>query len=530
MLTFCIFAETPLHLRGNNVRFMAFTPDANQKRIFDFIKDGKGNAVVRAVAGSGKTTTIVEGVRYIPKDESVAMMAFNTDIVEEVRQKVPAHIFVSTLHSAGWNAIQKTRRTKLNTKKYREIIMVKAMEWGLYSSGINPIEYTERVHKLVTLGRLSLSLNVDSLEETATKHDIQLTDYEAIRALEVIGEGRKDITQLDFTDMIFIAATERFVELPRFKWVFLDEAQDISVCQQELVMKMIAPGGRFIAVGDPAQAIYGFAGADTESFDKFRTRPDTVELPLSVSYRCSKEVVKYAQTVMKEIQPYEKAVEGEIVADGDVADIREGDFVLCRLTRPLVGLCFHLISRGTPAYILGRDIGRNLITLIKSTKALSLDGLWLKLDKEHQRIGEKILRQNPELTKDDLLEEAGYVMFQHKIDTLREIALKDSVNNPADLIREIDGLFHDKREGIRLATIHKAKGLEAERVFILEPDLMPSKWAKKPWQKEQEHNLMYVAYTRAKKTLAFIKDWKPNKKGRPSDGPKTDLPPLLFEL
>ena len=57
---------------------------------------------------------------------------------------------------------------------------------------------------------------------------------------------------------------------------------------------------------------------------------------------------------------------------------------------------------------------------------------------------------------------------------------------------------------MRLATVHKAKGLEAPRVFILEPNLMPSPWAKKAWQIEQEGNLQYVAVTRALETLIYL--------------------------
>ena len=55
-----------------------------------------------------------------------------------------------------------------------------------------------------------------------------------------------------------------------------------------------------------------------------------------------------------------------------------------------------------------------------------------------------------------------------------------------------------------LSTIHKAKGLENERVFFLLPDIIPSKYATQPWQIEQEMNLKYVATTRAKHTLIKV--------------------------
>ena len=72
------------------------------------------------------------------------------------------------------------------------------------------------------------------------------------------------------------------------------------------------------------------------------------------------------------------------------------------------------------------------------------------------------------------------------------------------LVSEIQTIFSDSAKGLTLATVHKAKGLEAPRVFILEPDLMPSRWATQEWQQEQERNLIYVAVTRALETLVYL--------------------------
>jgi hypothetical protein len=76
-----------------------------------------------------------------------------------------------------------------------------------------------------------------------------------------------------------------------------------------------------------------------------------------------------------------------------------------------------------------------------------------------------------------------------------------------DLVDKLEKIFSDNSDGICLSTIHKSKGLEADRVFIIHEDLMPSKHAVKDWEKEQEKNLMYVAYTRAKSVLGFIDDF-----------------------
>ena len=70
---------------------------------------------------------------------------------------------------------------------------------------------------------------------------------------------------------------------------------------------------------------------------------------------------------------------------------------------------------------------------------------------------------------------------------------------------EIEGLFSDDRPSVILATVHQAKGLEADRVFILYPDNLPMIWEnQQPWELKQEMNLKYVALTRAKAELIFV--------------------------
>ena len=81
------------------------------------------------------------------------------------------------------------------------------------------------------------------------------------------------------------------------------------------------------------------------------------------------------------------------------------------------------------------------------------------------------------------------------------------------LLAKIELTFTDEPNTSRLtlSTVHKAKGLEFETVFILDFDkYMPSKWAAQDWQKVQERNLIYVAVTRAKNKLVYIysDSWK----------------------
>ena len=80
--------------------------------------------------------------------------------------------------------------------------------------------------------------------------------------------------------------------------------------------------------------------------------------------------------------------------------------------------------------------------------------------------------------------------------------------NIEDLKLKIQSIFSDDIEGIILSTVHKAKGLEADRVFIVRPDLLPmTKNIRSQWERQQENNLTYVAITRARKELIYDNKW-----------------------
>ena len=74
-------------------------------------------------------------------------------------------------------------------------------------------------------------------------------------------------------------------------------------------------------------------------------------------------------------------------------------------------------------------------------------------------------------------------------------------------IHKIKAIFTDDIDGICLSTVHKVKGLEADRVFIVRPDLLPMTTVTKGWQVQQEKNLEYVAITRARMELIYDYKW-----------------------
>lgn len=490
-----------------------FKPSPYQQKIYDFVSDGTGNAVVDAVAGSGKSTTIVNSLKQIPEDQSVLFLAFNKAIVEELKIKVAfqENVEVMTLHSLGAKSIMGSVKTTVDGAKYRT-----HLNEGLKLKKYKPIneleyeelgEYKQNIMKLIDLVRVNLCSNVNQFMDLAYKHDLNILDNECDVAANVVRWGYKQLGSIDFTDMIYFPVMKKFT-MRKFDWVFIDECQDLNAAQRELFLKCIKPEtGRFVAVGDPRQAIYGFAGADVKSFNLLKQIPNTIELPLSVCYRCDANIIKIAKDIVPQIEAKDGAEEGTVDHEASIKDVEDGDMILCRNTAPLVELCMKYIADGTRAYIKGKDIGMNLINMINRTKRTNIEACTDVLYKELQKIAKKISKHQ-KCSLAEATESSQYVAYNDKIMALE--ALSEGLSQTRQLISRIEQIFSDKNtQGICLSTIHKSKGLEASRVFIACPDKLYNKRSMHiEWMAEQERNLVYVAYTRAKKYLGFIVDFE----------------------
>jgi hypothetical protein len=386
------------------------------------------------------------------------------------------------------------------------------MEVNFEEEKIERQGYLRRVVQLCDLGRMNLidtencDTGVEQLTEIATKHNVELQNGECFRAWHLINLGTSYFAKMDFTDMIYLPIKFN-VKVRQYDYVFIDECQDLNACQRTLMLSAIKPKtGRFVAVGDPAQAIYGFAGADAFSFTKLTELPNTVKLPLSVCYRCGKNIIAEAQKIISHIEAFDGAKDGAVEHDKELSHIQDGDMVLCRQTYPLVRLCLLFLSQGKKARIMGGDIGASLVKNIQDTKRKreewTLENMFNRLYADLDKVLKSIMRKE-KLSVEDAKETKTYDMAKEKISVIEMLAT--DCDSPEDICNKIKNIFSDDTKGgILLSTIHKSKGLEADRVFIIHPELMPSKFAKQDWEIEQENNLKYVAYTRAKSLLAFI--------------------------
>lgn len=476
---------------------MSFKPSKYQEAIFEHIKSSNENAVIEAVAGSGKTTTLIESMKLLSKErKNIIFIAFNKHIADEMRKKVPNGIEVKTMHAFGLEQIKKAYRgAVLDTNKMRKVIKDISHILELNKKEDLP-KYIEVLTSLVNLFRFNMCDDIISAKNIAMKHMLPATDALIFDAFTVIKHMnfRRDI--IDFTDMVYIPALED-IKINEYSLILVDECQDLSLCQIQLLMKMKGEEGRIIAVGDRNQSIYGFSGADDESFKKMCQIPNTKLLPLSISYRCSKQVIKCAQKIVPHIESFEHAPEGEVNHSAPINNIKEGDFVLCRTNSPIISLALQLLSQGKKVQIKGVDIGQRIVKRLEGTRASNLQSAI------------KIMRMQYEEALEAEEEESNVnLIYMEDIISACETII-EGCNTIDDVKNKIKLLFYeDPNSGIILMTAHKSKGLEAENVHIIMPDLMPLKTAFLDWEKIQEQNLHYVAITRAKHTLNYIRDWK----------------------
>jgi superfamily I DNA/RNA helicase len=485
-------------------------PSSYQKDIFNFLKEGNGNCVINAVAGSGKTTTIVGSLKYIPTDKSVIFLAFNKSIVEDIKLKVPSNVVVKTFHSLGASSIYKAYRDKaqLDNNKIFEFINNMSPRWSMIDKKEIDGDYKLRIKKIVDLARNTLCIEPEQLKDICYKHQIDVLGQEIERAIKIINDANNDISKFDFTDMIYWPANYDHFKLEKYDYIFVDECQDLNRTQHKLIEKLAHTDSRIVAVGDKNQAIYGFAGADADSFERLTKMPNTVLLPLSVNYRCGSKIIELAKNFVTQIIAHDNAPEGILEHNASVKDVLEGDMVLCRNSAPLVKLCLEYLHDNKKAYVKGADIGEDLIRLIVRSNTRTTDNLKNWLDTEMKKVILAIKKKYPFLEDVEIKEHNTFILFHEKWTLINTIIKEENMVDNESLIKKIRQIFIDNSSGICLSTIHKAKGLENDRVFIIDKEkTLPSKYAKLPWQREQEKNLEYVAYTRAKNYLGIVTDW-----------------------
>jgi DNA helicase-2/ATP-dependent DNA helicase PcrA len=470
-----------------------------QKNIYDKVENTNSNLAIVSTAGSGKTTTALECLNRVPKSKKSIFLSFSNFIVSELKERVPSHVEASTLHSLGCRMVMDYYSgIKFHENKFFNLAMnsYKKKEFSkeIYRKCYN-------IQEISNYLRLTLTpLTFEDTIEMCSHFGIDWEEENIDKAIELIERDYKP-KQLDFTDMIYIPAMNPQIVNQVFDCVFIDEAQDTNACQWKFLQEIKKINGRFISFGDYEQAIFGFMGAGIDSFQKICEYPNTIQLPLSVCYRCGKNIVSEARRISSQIQPFEGSIDG-VVRSGEIDEITEGDMVLSRTNAPLISLYFYLIGKGVKSHIVGKEIEKGLVDLAKTVASPVRERIIAGLKKRLDKIED-------DLTKLNMNKPRNHPRYKSMYDKVEIILLiLDRIPRANDLIQKIEEIFDDKKEGTKLLTIHRSKGSENDRVFLIDSYngevLLPSRYATQEWEKIQERNLAFVSLTRAKKELVYL--------------------------
>ncbi len=498
---------------------MTFSPEQNA--IFNWFRSGKGNLVVEANAGCAKTTTIVHGFPHAP-ERRILYGVFNKKNQKEAETKIKdGRVQVRTWHSIGFTFIKKIwpqakPDPNLETERVESILTPHGFGNDKILIGM--------VARLVGFVKNTfIEPTQDDIYETAQEREIidgntpsrtaEMIVTACARVLE-LSKKQDAENRISFDDMVWLPCAMKIVA-PMFDLVVGDEAQDLNMPQLEMMKRCCKPTGRICVVGDSRQAIYTFRGAVHEAMQKMRNELSAAVLTLSVTYRCPQKIVELAKEIVPNYVAASEAPIGEIYhaqAAEPIAQI--GDAILSRLNAPLMPLALSFLRRNVPARIEGRDIGKQLLNRVRSFKATSVPNFLERVQAwETKEIARLEKTKNPE-KKMEQTRDIG--------ETLRALAM--DAKSVSDIDNRINNLFQDTNEQskpcVLLSSVHKAKGLEWNRVILLTGTFRNGKGI------QEEDNIWYVAITRVKKTLIWISDYAPgNYQAPPTKPMKTKCPP-----
>lgn len=496
-----------------------------QTAIFETVRDGKKNVVIEAVAGSGKTTTIVECANVISRSNrrlTLAYFAFNKSAADNLKKELSGTaITCSTTYAFGLDVIRRhagrnARYIKISGNKYRKYFsdnfwkLSKVITIDTATDTVN--RFVGNLTDLLTFARRDL-LKADTkdiagcLNELCEKHDINTVADEIDIIVRVIDDTylfpcplTANGYEVSFDDMVTLPLTVDGMAIPTYDRVFIDEAQDLTAAQKSLMMQAVSGGGRFIAVGDSHQTLYGFCGCKN-ALQELSAMPDTVTMPLSVCYRCASSIINKAKAIVPNIEAAESAAVGTVKESDNVDTLQRGDMVIARRKADVITLCLKGIKDGRPVTFVGESIKNRLKAFVLSLGCKYTSDMPKAVQEARERaIGAFMKRHDCDRMK----AEASAYMQRWDDTQACALLLMQGTETQREVLAAIDAMFRERnpKDVITFATIHTAKGLQADTVHIINSPR--SNAAKTDDEVFAESCAEYVAYTRAKNVLNLV--------------------------
>jgi DNA helicase-2/ATP-dependent DNA helicase PcrA len=454
---------------------------------------------VEARAGSGKTTILVEKANAL--GQNTAILCYNKSIATELQNRLAnssSFAQAMTSHALAFRSFPRGGKARVNGSKIYRILqnLVPHLE-----AEISLIADSISLYRNISLDNGTNTLLLAFCLEKSIDYVTEEHLIAAQNAIEDSYVAFSSTGEIDFDEMLTIPLRNSF-SLPKFDNLLVDEAQDLNPIQHELIRRIFRTN--ITTVGDSFQSIYGFRGADPTSMETLRSRFSLPMLTMPTTYRCSQAVTTLARGIVSDLEYSPSAPEGTTdtldrlpLSSFTVMGAEVPTYILCRNHAPLISCGLRLIAANIPfSYRDADKLIRKLnsqIFFVCRQAGIEPDrcNLAALLSAIESYEPSEALRSY----SDDLNEALTSV-----------IATLPGSSDVKSLRAKFQAFTSNRSTNLELSTIHSSKGREAETVFLLRPDLLPSKYAKSEPELQQERNLEYVAITRAKRDFYFVKD------------------------
>jgi len=492
---------------------MTLTPEQNQ------IISSIGNLKINAVAGSGKTVTMIEYAATRPVSSKILYLAFNKSVKQEAIRKFAArglsNVAVETAHSLAFRYIVSGSRYKVKSQGYKTHEIVEILK--LQNIGENHAEYivANHINKFVAYFCNSDKQKLQELNYLDIVTDVKAQNFVTKYYNYITHQTRlllamMDRFEIEITHDFYLKKFQLSQPVLRYDYILFDEGQDASPAMLDVFLKQQAVK---VIVGDTHQQIYGWRFA-VNSLEKV----DFNTLQLSASFRFRQDIADLAVDILR----FKKHIGGytdiQITGKGNSAD-NKTKVILARTNLGLLLEAIKLVAnRNIVKHIYFEG---NIHSYTYADDGASLyDVMNLYAGKRHLIRDKLILSMKNIDELEDYIEKTEDAQLGMMLSIVKEYE-----TDIPQIIKEIKEkhVADDEREKAELifSTVHRSKGMEYDTVRLVNDFITEEKLEKLAKQIElsevstdrlnEEINLLYVAVTRTKNTLYLPVDLTPAK-------------------
>jgi superfamily I DNA/RNA helicase len=490
---------------------------------------------IAASPGTGKTTYLLNIIDKALKEgtrpEEICFTTFSKAGANEARSRAIQKFnlsredlkYFTTLHSMCFRALGLSKDKVFSGK----ILGSFARQLGLHltwetEEGVYVETKDDKILSLINYNEVTKQ----PLEKVWEQFKDNVPWHEVKRVADAMQEFKSRLKLISYNDMIIKVTEDPSIDLPKFKYLLIDEAQDCSTIQWNLIKNKLLDNAEIVYItGDPDQAIFAWAGADVNQFIDF----DAETITLDQSYRCPRAIQSIAGRVAEKItkrinktwKPIDSEGETKVIDSITEIDMSEGSWlilarnksILNQFTKDLILKGYYYETKDTSAShnAWKPSIDIRIVELVRKYWNFQQYGMIDKLSVldmvPYTGLKDNFLRYTKELqdflTKDNMPQELyDYFINNTWHEGLSFIGGGNSKYIQAMIARG-EKLFEAPR--IRVSTIHSVKGGEAENVVLsLDMSFSSYKALQNKEHRDQELRVLYVGLTRASKRLFLV--------------------------